>query len=70
MIYVRAGLPLQEVAFLGRWKSNTVLIYAEEALEEIPANQRLLWLPSCCNNEALLLESPKGSKDARRGHGR
>ena len=27
---------------LGSWKSNTVLIYAEEALEEIPANQRLL----------------------------
>ena len=31
-----------KMAFLGRWKSNTVLIYAEEALEEIPANQRLL----------------------------
>ena len=29
MMYVRAGLPLQEVAFLGRWKSNVVLMYAE-----------------------------------------
>ena len=42
MMYVRAGLPLQEIAFLGRWKSNVVLTYAEEALEEVPANARLL----------------------------
>ena len=42
MMYVRAGLPLQEVAFLGRWKSNVVLSYAEEALEEVPANQRIV----------------------------
>ena len=41
MMYVREALPLQEVAFLGRWKSNIVLIYAEEALEEMPANRRL-----------------------------
>eukprot|EP00435_Cladocopium_sp_Y103_P041268 s2029_g11.t1 len=34
MLYVRAGLPLQELAFLGRWKSNVVLTYAEEALQE------------------------------------
>ena len=42
MMYVRAGLPLQEVAFLGRWKSNVVLNYAEEALEKVPANQRIV----------------------------
>ena len=42
MMYVRAGLPIQEVAFLGRWKSNVVLNYAEEALEEVPANQRIV----------------------------
>ena len=34
MYYVRAGLPIQELAFLGRWKSNIVLSYAEEALQE------------------------------------
>ena len=34
MCYVRAGLPIQELAFLGRWKSNVVLSYAEEALQE------------------------------------
>ena len=36
MFYVRLGLQLQELAFLGRWKSNIVLIYAEEALEDKP----------------------------------
>eukprot|EP00435_Cladocopium_sp_Y103_P009529 s616_g2.t1 len=36
MFYVRAGLPIQELAFLGRWKSNIVLNYAEEALQERP----------------------------------
>ena len=45
MMYVRAGLPLQEVAFLGRWKSNIVLTYAEEALEEVLANQRIMPAP-------------------------
>ena len=34
MHYVRAGLPIQELAFLGRWRSNVVLTYAEEALQE------------------------------------
>ena len=34
MYYVRAGLPIQELAFLGRWRSNVVLTYAEEALQE------------------------------------
>lgn len=31
---MRAGLPIQELAFLGRRKSNVVLTYAEEALQE------------------------------------
>ena len=38
MAYVRAGLPIQELAFLGRWKSAVVLRYAEDALQEVPAN--------------------------------
>ena len=47
MMYVRAGLPIQEVAGgvsgkVERWKSNVVLNYAEEALEEVPANQRIM----------------------------
>ena len=36
MFYVRQGLPIQELAFLGRWKSGVVLQYAEEALQEKP----------------------------------
>eukprot|EP00435_Cladocopium_sp_Y103_P033500 s818_g8.t1 len=36
MFYVRRGLPIQELAFLGRWKSGVVLQYAEEALQEKP----------------------------------
>ena len=42
MMYVRSGLPIQELAFLGRWKSAVVLAYAEEALEDVPANRSLL----------------------------
>jgi len=36
MLYVRKGLPIQELAFLGRWRSSVVLAYAEEALQEKP----------------------------------
>ena len=41
MAYVRLGMPIQELAFLGRWKSAVVLTYAEEALQTHPANCRL-----------------------------
>ena len=34
MHYVRCGLQIQELAFLGRWKSSVVLNYAEEAPQE------------------------------------
>ena len=34
MLYVRKGLPMQELAFLGR--CSVVLAYAEEALQEKP----------------------------------
>ena len=36
MFYVRLGLQIQELAFLGRWRSSVVLDYAEEALQEKP----------------------------------
>ena len=41
MGYVRLGMPIQELAFLGRWKSSVVLTYAEDALESEPANKNL-----------------------------
>ena len=39
--YVRKGLPLQALSFLGRWKSGVVLNYAEEALQEVPIETHL-----------------------------
>jgi hypothetical protein len=39
MEHVRRGLQLQELAFLGRWKSAVVLTYANDALQEVPANR-------------------------------
>ena len=38
MFYVRQGMTIQDLAYLGRWKSNAVLRYAEEALETQPVN--------------------------------
>ena len=39
MHYVRNGMNISELAYLGRWKSSVVLTYAEEALEEVAANR-------------------------------
>ena len=41
MSYVRLGMPTQELAFLGRWKSSVVLSYAEDALQSEPANKNI-----------------------------
>ena len=40
MRYTRLGLAVEEIAFLGRWKSSAVFRYVEEALSERPANWR------------------------------
>ena len=45
MFYVRRGLPIQELAFLGRWRSSVVLTYAEEALQEKPVTLPAPHLP-------------------------
>ena len=34
-------MPIQELAFLGRWRSSVVLTYAEDALQSEPANKNL-----------------------------
>lgn len=36
--YIRKGWSVSQVAFLGRWKSNIILQYADEALQSIPVN--------------------------------
>lgn len=38
--YVRLGWTLPQIAFLGRWKSNIVVEYAQEALELAPVNDK------------------------------
>ena len=38
MMYARSGLPVQEIAMLGRWKSACVFRYIEEAVQDIPLN--------------------------------
>lgn len=40
MMYARQGLPLFDIAFLGRWKSSAVMRYMNEALEQLPMNVR------------------------------
>ncbi len=40
MMYARQGLPLFDIAFLGRWKSSAVMRYMTEALEQLPVNAR------------------------------
>ena len=39
MEHVRQGLHIHELAFLGRWRSAVVLTYANDALQEVPANK-------------------------------
>ena len=36
--YIRSGWPVAQVGFLGRWKSNVILEYAQEALESLAVN--------------------------------
>ena len=54
MGYVRLGMPIQELAFLGRWRSSVVLTYAEDALQSEPANKNL-----------RLVEPPKTKKQPK-----
>ena len=41
MAYTRRGMTIQDLSYLGRWKSGVVLQYAEEALESVPANSNV-----------------------------
>ena len=42
MHYTREGMDVADIMFLGRWKSSAVFRYVEEAMEEMPANRKLL----------------------------
>ena len=41
MYYTRKGMDVQDISFLGRWRSSAVFRYMEEALQERPMNARL-----------------------------
>ena len=77
MFYVRAGLPIQELAFLGRWRSSVVLQYAEEALQEKAVNiprlenqheKKSHRPPQGEVNETPLLQVDKPMKDSGENH--
>ena len=42
MAYIRAGVTIEELAFLGRWKSSVVISYTEDALQEVSANSHAI----------------------------
>eukprot|EP00435_Cladocopium_sp_Y103_P022794 s3697_g5.t1 len=50
MEHVRQGLQIQELAFLGRWRSAVVLTYANDALQEMPANRVAIGMGETLNN--------------------
>ena len=68
MNYVRLGMPIQELAFLGRWKSTVVLSYAEDALQSEPANRNLTNRGNSKGKKSEAAAEPSASKEKRQGH--
>ena len=62
LTYIRAGWTVSQVAHLGRWKSNAILAYAEEALEDMPANLHVA-CPSLDNKGNQIIESKMLSEE-------
>ena len=56
--YMRSGWAVGQVAHLGRWKSNAILSYAEEALEQLPANMST-WVNSLNNAGVQVVEEKR-----------
>ena len=63
MNYVRLGMPIQELAFLGRWKSTVVLSYAEDALQSEPANRNLTNRGNSKGKKSEAAAEPSASKE-------
>ena len=57
MAYVRAGMAIEDLAFLGRWRSGVVISYAEDALQEVPANRRVNALPEAVKGKRSKMPS-------------
>ena len=66
MFYVRAGLSIMQVTYLGRWHSNLVFQYGEEAWEGRPMNR----LPHDGPSDPLPLLPPPGEGELQRKHPR
>ena len=64
MFYVRAGLTIAEVTYLGRWHSDLVFQYGEEAWETRPANYGTMAQPRAIETaqEASDVPEPHGMK--------
>ena len=45
MFYTRKGMDIQDISFLGRWRSSAVFRYMEEAMQERPMNSRIMEMP-------------------------
>lgn len=60
--YIRSGRSVAQVAHLGRWKSAAILSYAEEALEQVPAN---LPKPKASEDRGAQVPVPFGQEEAK-----
>ena len=60
LTYVRKGWALPQIAYLGRWKSNVIYQYAEEALQSLPVNS-----PGTTKNSSGKGEDPSGLRRKR-----
>ena len=54
--YIRDGWPVSQVGYLGRWKSNVILEYAQEALESMAVNAGITFKPLDHAKESAALE--------------
>ena len=56
--YIRSGWSITQVAHLGRWKSGAILAYAEEALEQLPANLNIMGPTLDHKGSQVLIDRP------------
>lgn len=60
MHYTTKGMDVADIMFLGRWRSSAVFRYIEEAMEEMPANRKLL--QEKAKNDPFLKEAMEVAK--------
>lgn len=60
MHYTTKGMDVADIMFLGRWRSSAVFRYIEEAMQEMPANRKLL--QEKAKNDPFLKEAMEVAK--------